>query len=711
MSKRFLQSVKKRNGETADFNPKKITRSVLAALGDHYDEKSALKVTSEAEHFLKKRFGYTTPTVEDVQDSVETALISHGYADAAKKYILCRHRRDEMREKNAFSNKIRGLVESYVGKQDWRVQENSNVSYSLSAMQEYISGAVLAEYTLKYNYPREISRAHRSGDIHIHDLSVGSFGGYCAGWSLGQLLFEGFNGVKGRISAKPARHLNAALGQIVNFLGTLQNEWAGAQAFSSFDTYLAPLAAADNLSYEQVKQSIQEFVFAINATSRWGNQVPFTNITFDLIPPEDMKDKPVIIGGEPSKEHTYSDFQREMDMINRAFLEVMLKGDMDGRVFTFPIPTYNITRDFKWDSEISDLLFEMTGKYGIPYFQNFVNSSLNPGDVRSMCCRLQLDIRDLKKKTGALFGSGEKTGSLGVVTINLPRIGYLASSRKEYFDRLDEMLYLSKESLEIKRKEVSRNMETGLLPWSKRYLGTLDNHFSTIGIVGMNESTLNFLKRDISTPEGKEFAREVLEHIRSALVEYQKSTGHIYNLEATPAEGTSFRLARLDKKAYPDILAAGGETPYYTNSTQLPVSFTSDIFEAVEHQQELQTLYTGGTVFHGFTGEKNISAESCKNLVRKLTELSPMPYFTITPTYSICPNDGYISGEYQTCPECSSVCEVYSRVVGYYRPVSSWNAGKQKEFSERKTYRMPKKEVEAETETPVKGRASQLALF
>ncbi len=701
MSKRFLQSVKKRNGQTVDFDAKKITRAILKSMGDSKDYKVADEITSECEHVLKKKFGYMTPTVEDVQDVVEKQLIEAGYAQIAKKYILYRHHRNEMREKSAFANKIRGLVDSYVSRQDWRVQENSNVSYSLSAMQEYISGSVIAEYTLKNNYPSEIGKAHRNGDFHIHDLSVGSFGGYCAGWSLSQLLAEGFNGVEGRIAAKPAKHFNAALGQIVNFLGTLQNEWAGAQAFSSVDTYLAPLAAKDNLSYKEIKQSVQEFVFAINATSRWGNQVPFTNITFDLVPPEDLKTRPVIYGGDVLQGETYGDFQPQMDMINKAFLEVMLEGDMNGRVFTFPIPTYNITKDFDWDSEIAELLFEMTSKYGIPYFQNFINSNLNPGDVRSMCCRLQLDIRDLKKKTGGLFGSGEKTGSIGVVTINLPRIGYTSSTKEEYFERLDELLYLAKESLEIKRKEVSKNMDDGLLPWSKRYLGTLEHHFSTIGLVGMNESCLNFMGKDIATPEGKSFSMEVLDYMRKRLVRYQEQTGHIYNLEATPAEGTSYRLARLDKKLHPDIISSGDDVPYYTNSTHLPVSHTDDVFEAIEHQEDLQGKYTGGTVLHVFMGEKNIPVQSCKKLVQKIANMSAVPYFTITPTYSICQTHGYIKGEYHKCPECSDSCEVYSRVVGYYRPVSSWNKGKQKEYSQRRLYRLPERKEGAETvETP-----------
>ncbi|MFC2062278.1 ribonucleoside triphosphate reductase, partial [Elusimicrobiota bacterium] len=666
---------------------------------------------------------YEIPTVEQVQDIVENKLLEEGLAEAAKTYILHRHNRNELREKDAFLNKIRGLIDSYTNREDWRVAENSNVSYSISAMQEYISGAVIAEYTLKNNYPREIAEAHKSGAIHIHDLSVGSFAGYCAGWSLSQLLYEGFNGVGGRISAKPAKHFNAALGQVVNFLGTLQNEWAGAQAFSSFDTYLAPLASKDNLNYAQVKQCIQEFVFAINATSRWGNQVPFTNITLDLTPPEDLKDKPVIFGGKFLENEKYSDYQREMDMINKAFIEVMLEGDMNGRIFTFPIPTYNITPDFDWDSEISNLLFEMTAKYGIPYFQNFINSDLNPGDVRSMCCRLQLDVRDLKRKTGALFGSGEKTGSIGVVTINLPRIGYLSKNKEEFFSRLDELMYLAKESLEIKRKDVNKNLQEGLLPWSKRYLGNLDNHFSTIGIVGMNEACLNFLGEDITSREGKAFAVEILDFMREDLTRYQKDTSHIYNLEATPAEGTAYRLARLDKKQCPDIITAGKDAPYYTNSSQLPVNYTDDVLFAIQHQQDLQSKYTGGTVLHIFTGEKNVSAESCKNLIKKVTQKSTLPYFTFSPTFSICSDHGFVSGEYSKCPQCNKDMEVYSRVVGYYRPVANWNSGKQEEFKERKTFntieavrsiyeeKLRLSEIEKEKEVLYEDSGEQLALF
>ncbi|MDI6743693.1 MAG: ribonucleoside triphosphate reductase, partial [Smithella sp.] len=584
--KKFLEFIEKRNGKTVPFDSKKIEEAILRSLkaAGGSDPAAARSVTERVVHALKRKFGYQNPTVEQVQDVVEAELIAAGMTECAKSYILYRNRRSEIRNSQAFQNKIDNIISGYVSQSDWRVAENSNASYSLSGLQAHISGAVIAEYALKYIYPKEIADAHRAGDFHIHDLSMGTFGGYCAGWSLRQLLELGFNGVPGRISAKPARHFNSALGQIVNFLGTMQNEWAGAQAFSSFDTYLAPLAAKDELNYEEIKQAIQEFVFAINATSRWGNQVPFTNITLDWVVPEDLADMPILYGGQYLEGETYRQFQKEMDMINRAFIEVMMGGDMHGRVFTFPIPTYNITRDFEWDSENANLLFEMTAKYGIPYFQNFINSSLRPGDVRSMCCRLQLDMRTLKNKTGGLFGSGEKTGSIGVVTINLPRLGYHSKSEEGFFNRLDDLLYLAKESLEIKRKEVSRNMEAGLLPWSKRYLGNLNFHFSTIGLVGMNECVLNFIGEEIATEKGKAFALRVLDFFRDRLTLFQQETGHIYNLEATPAEGTAYRLAKIDKKLYPDIKHAGTDVPYYTNSTNLPVNYTDDVFNTLTHQ-------------------------------------------------------------------------------------------------------------------------------
>ena len=650
---KFLESIKKRNGKTVPFDLTRIEEAIfkaMLAVGKE-DRVLARNVAEKAVHNLKKKFGFDIPSVEEVQDVVETELMAAGLAEAARAYILYRNRRSEIRESQAFLKKIDNIIQGYVSQSDWRVAENSNASYSISGLQAHISGAVVAEYTLKYIYPKEIAEAHRSGALHIHDLSMGTFGGYCAGWSLRQLLQVGFNGVSGRVSAKPARHFNSALGQIVNFMGTMQNEWAGAQAFSSFDTYLAPLAAKDGLSYAQIKQAIQEFVFAINATSRWGNQVPFTNITLDWTVPEDMLEQPILYGGQFIEGETYKDFQSTMDLINRAFIEVMIAGDMHGRVFTFPIPTYNLTREFDWESENANLLFEMTAKYGIPYFQNFINSPLKPTDVRSMCCRLQLNMRELANKTGGLFGSGEKTGSIGVVTINLPRIGYLAKTEQEYFARLDDLLYLAKESLEIKRKEVSKNMESGLLPWSKRYLGNLKQHFSTIGLVGMHESCLNFLGEGIDTQRGKAFAHKVLDFFREKITAFQLETGHIYNLEATPAEGTAYRLARIDKKLLPEIITSGTEdVPYYTNSTNLPVNYTEDVFAALQHQDDLQTKYTGGTVLHVFIGEKIDSSEACKKLVKKIAYNFHLPYFTITPTFSICPIHGYINGEHFCCP-------------------------------------------------------------
>jgi ribonucleoside-triphosphate reductase len=660
--RKFLENIQKRDGKVVPFDAQKIEVAIqraLKAIGSMETE-IALQVTGRVVHALKIKFGYDIPSVEEVQDIVEQELIASGHVECAKAYILYRDRRANLRESQAFLKKIDNLIQGYVGQSDWRVAENSNASYSISGLQAHISGAVIAEYALKYIYPKEIAEAHRSGALHIHDLGAGTFAGYCAGWSLQQLLEVGFNGVPGRVSAKPARHFNAALGQIVNFLGTMQNEWAGAQAFSSFDTFLAPLIAKDGLDYAKVKQAIQEFVFAINATSRWGNQVPFTNITLDWTVPEDIAGRPILYGGEYLEGETYAKFQKEMDMLNRAFIEVMIKGDMHGRIFTFPIPTYNITKDFDWESENAKLLFEMTAKYGVPYFQNFINSHLRPGDVRSMCCRLQLDMRQLASKTGGLFGSGEKTGSIGVVTINLPRLGYLAKDEEDFFGRLADLLYLAKESLEIKRKEVGKNMEAGLLPWSKRYLGNLNFHFSTIGLVGMHECCRNFINQGIETAEGRAFALKVLDFFRTCITNFQVETGHIYNLEATPAEGAAYRLARIDKKLFPEIKTAGDKEPYYTNSTNLPVNYTDDVFETLSHQDGLQTKYTGGTVVHVFMGERIDSAEACKKLVKKIAYNFHLPYFTMTPTFSICPTHGYIEGEHFCCPHTADSAEIQS---------------------------------------------------
>jgi len=586
----------------------------------------------------------------------------------------------------AKSIKVRSLVNDYLANGDWRVRENANIGYSFGGLMLHISGSVIANYLLENVYPAKVAQAHIDGDLHIHDLYMG-LNGYCAGWSIRQLLLEGMNGVPGKIYSNPPKHLSTVMTQLVNFLGTLQNEWAGAQAFSSFDTYLAPFVAYDHLNYKQTKQLIQQFVFDLNTPSRWGTQTPFTNITLDWQVPEDLAKEPVIIGGKFQKQK-YADFTREMKMINRAFIEVMTEGDAAGQPFTFPIPTYNITPDFDWDSANSERLFEMTAKFGIPYFQNFINSDLKPTDIRAMCCRLRMDLRQLAKKTGGLFGFGESTGSVGVVTINMPRIGYLAKTKKDFFRRLASLMDLARDSLEIKRKLVQKNMDQGLLPYTKRYLGNLRHHFSTIGLNGMNEACLNFLGKDIASPEGREFAIETLKFMRGRLQKYQKETGEIYNLEATPAEGTSFRFARLDKKRFPKIITAGKKsTPYYTNSTHLPVGYTDDIFEALEHQDDLQVLYTGGTVLHGFLGERVSDANACRKLVKKIAENFRLPYFTITPTFSICPTHGYLPGEHFRCPRCRKKALVYSRVVGYLRPVQNWNKGKREgEFPERKEY-------------------------
>jgi ribonucleoside-triphosphate reductase len=576
------------------------------------------------------------------------------------------------------------IVKDYVDKATWEVKENANLSFSFSSVFFRLAGEAVSRFVLAKVYPKQISRAHVNGDLHLHNLYMG-LTGYCAGWSIKDILVEGFNGVPGKVESSPPKHLSTALLQLANFVGTLQNEWAGAQAFNSLDTLLAPFVRADKLTYKQVKQQMEQFIYNLNISSRWGGQTPFTNVTFDVKVPEDLRDEYVILGGKIQKE-VYGDFQEEMDVINKAFMEVMIKGDMHERVFTFPIPTYNLTKDFDWDSEVSDSLFTLTAKYGVPYFQNFINSDLNPRDIRAMCCRLQLDLRQFYRRVGGFFGFCDKTGSIGVVTINMPRIGYLAKSEKQFFDKLDSLMELAKESLEVKRKVVTENMDKGLLPFTKRYLGTLRWHFSTIGLIGMNEACLNFLGEGIATEGGREFAIKVLKHMRERVLEFQKETGHIYNLEATPAEGCSYRLARIDKKKYPKIKTAGKKVPYYTNSTWLPVNFTDDVFEALKHQEPLQVLYTGGTIFHAFIGERIEDFEACKKLVRRIAENFRIPYFTITPTFSICPTHGYLVGEHFKCPTCNKPAEVYSRVVGYYRPVQNWNEGKREEFRQRKEY-------------------------
>jgi ribonucleoside-triphosphate reductase len=683
----LVTKIRKRDGRIVDFDANKITEAIWKAAQSvgGKDRSIAEKLTKEVVRRINEKFAGKIPTVEDVQDIVEKVLVENGHYKTAKAYILYREQHRQLREVKNLLLDVGNIVDSYIAQEDWRIRENANATWSFSGLLWHVTGTVMAYYALNLVYPKEIAKAHTEGDFHLHNLSM-SLAGYCAGWSLRQLLHEGFNGVPGKVESSPPKHLRSALGQMVNFIGTLQNEWAGAQAFSSFDTYLAPFVRADRLSYAEVKQAIQEFVFGINISSRWGGQTPFSNITLDWTVPEDLKDEHVTIGGKITND-VYGDFQDEMDMINKAFMEVMLEGDAKGRVFTFPIPTYNITKDFDWHSENAELLFEMTAKYGLPYFQNFINSDLKPGDVRAMCCRLQLNLKELRNKTGALFGAGESTGSIGVVTINMPRIGYLSKDENEFFERLDRFMYLAKQALEIKRKIVSRNMDAGLLPYTKRYLGSLKNHFSTIGLVGMNEACLNFLGVSIAEEEGKKFALKTLDFMREKLIEFQEETGHLYNLEATPAEGTAYRLAKIDKKYYPEIITAGNSIPYYTNSTHLPVEYTDDLWFALKHQEDLQVKYTGGTVFHVFLGESPTSEET-RILVKKIAENFRIPYFTITPTFSICPNHGYLKGEKSICPICNTSSEVYSRVVGYLRPVKDWNAGKQEEFKERKEFKV-----------------------
>ena len=647
-----IQKMKKRDGRIVEFDPQRIAIAAGKALkaAGMGSDKVARHIADDVVRELVDK-GYDDelqiPDVEVIQDLVEHAFVKRGLSQAAKLYILYRASHTKIREAKKLMMDVQELVSSYLGQEDWRVNENSNSGYSYASLLNHVSGSVIANYALANMYPPEIAEAHTSGDFHLHDLSCGIVG-YCAGWSLRDLLERGFQGRGGRASAAPAKHFDTATGQIVNLLSTLQTEWAGAQAFSSFDTLLAPFVRRDKLTYPQLKQNIQQFVFGLNIASRWG-QTPFTNLTFDWVVPEDLRDNPVIIGGQPQNE-TYGEFQHEMDMINRAFLEVMSQGDRDGRIFTFPIPTYNVTKDFNWTSDNAKLLFEVTGKYGLPYFQNFINSDLNPGDVRSMCCRLQMDMRELRNKTGGLFGAGEQTGSIGVVTINMPRIGYLAKDKEGFYRQLDRLMRMAMESLEIKRKVVQKHLEGDLLPYTKTYLPNLEHHFSTIGLVGMNECCLNFLGCSICDPEGAEFSREVLVHMAEKIKDFQEETGHIYNLEATPAEGTSFRLARLDRKRYPEIICAGTDNPYYTNSTQLPVGYTSDLFEALDLQAPLQQLYTGGTVFHAFIGERIDDPGLVASLVKRIATNYRIPYFTLTPSFSICPVHGYIPGEHTECP-------------------------------------------------------------
>ena len=643
----------------------------------------ALRVTADFETKIKE----DKITVEDIQDSAEKVLSESGYADVAKAYILYRRQREKVRNINSTLLNYKDLVNNYLKINDWRVKENSTVTYSVGGLILSNSGAITANYWLSEIYDDEVATAHRTAAIHLHDLSM--LTGYCAGWSLKQLIQEGLGGVPGKITSSPANHLSTLCNQMVNFLGIMQNEWAGAQAFSSFDTYLAPFVKVDNLSQKEVKQCVQSFVYGVNTPSRWGTQAPFSNITLDWTVPNDLKNLPAIIGGK-EMDFTYGDCQKEMDMVNKAFIEIMIEGDANGRGFQYPIPTYSITKDFDWsETENNRLLFEMTAKYGTPYFSNYINSDMEPSDVRSMCCRLRLDLRELRKKSGGFFGSGESTGSIGVVTINMPRLAYLAADEKDFYSRLDTLMDIAARSLKTKRTVITKLLEQGLYPYTKRYLGTFNNHFSTIGLVGMNEAALNarWLRCDLTDPRAQKFTREVLNHMRGRLSDYQEQYGDLYNLEATPAESTSYRFAKHDTEIFQDIITANmNGTPYYTNSSHLPVGFTEDIFAALDIQDDLQTLYTSGTVFHAFLGEKLPDWKSAANLVRKIAENYKLPYYTMSPTYSICRDHGYLSGEQKICPVCGQKTEVYSRITGYYRPVQNWNDGKAQEYKDRRVY-------------------------
>ena len=686
-----MYQVVKRDGKVTDFNLSKISTAITKAFeatkkayNEDIIDLLALKVTADYQDKIHDGL----ISVEDIQDSVENILSKAGYADVAKAYILYRKQREKVRNLKSTVLDYKDLVDNYLQISDWRVKENSTVTYSVGGLILSNSGAITANYWLSEIYDEEIAKAHKDGDLHLHDLSM--LTGYCAGWSLKQLIQQGL-GIPGKINSTPASHLSTLCNQMVNFLGIMQNEWAGAQAFSSFDTYLAPFVKVDNLTQKEVKQCIQSFVFGVNTPSRWGTQAPFSNITLDWTVPKDLENLPAIVGGK-EQDFTYGDCKKEMDMVNKAFIEIMTEGDANGRGFQYPIPTYSITKDFDWsDTENNRLLFEMTAKYGTPYFSNYINSDMEPSDVRSMCCRLRLDLRELRKKSGGFFGSGESTGSVGVVTINLPRIAYLSKTPEEFYQRLDKIMDIAARSLKIKRTVITRLMDAGLYPYTKYYLGTFENHFSTIGLIGMNEVGLNarWLRKDLTHPETQAFAKDVLGHMRERLSDYQEQYGDLYNLEATPAESTTYRLAKHDVEKYPDIITAAknpGDTPYYTNSSHLPVGYTADIFDALAIQDELQTLYTSGTVFHAFLGEKLPDWKAAADLVRKIAENFKLPYYTMSPTYSICQEHGYLSGEHTVCPKCGKPCEVWSRITGYYRPVQNWNDGKVQEFKDRREY-------------------------
>ena len=688
-----MYKVMKRDGKEVKFDLAKIGVAILKAF-DSVDRQYnqdiidmlALKVTADYEKKIKD----SLVTVEDIQDSVEAVLIAADYADVAKSYILYRKQREKIRNMKSTILDYKEIVDSYVHLTDWRVKENSTVTYSVGGMILSNSGAITANYWLSEIYDQEVANAHRNADIHLHDLSM--LTGYCAGWSLKQLIQEGLGGIPGKITSAPAKHLVSLCNQMVNFLGIMQNEWAGAQAFSSFDTYLAPFVKSDNLSYNEVKKCIEAFIYGVNTPSRWGTQAPFSNVTLDWTVPNDLAELNCIVGGKET-DFKYKDCKKEMDMVNRAFIEVMIGGDANGRGFQYPIPTYSITKDFDWsETENNKLLFEMTSKYGTPYFSNYINSDMEPSDVRSMCCRLRLDLRELRKKSGGFFGSGESTGSVGVVTINMPRIAYQSKTEEEFYRRLDKMMDISARSLKTKRTIISRLLKEGLYPYTRRYLNSFENHFSTIGLIGMNEACLNaqWIRKDLTDANAQSFTKDVLNHMRERLVDYQEEYGDLYNLEATPAESTSYRLAKHDIAQFPDIITASehGKTPYYTNSSHLPVGYTEDVFEALDIQDELQSLYTSGTVFHAFLGEKLPSWQAAAALVHKIAANYKLPYYTLSPTYSVCKNHGYIAGEEYTCPDCGEKTEVYSRITGYYRPVQNWNEGKAEEFKERKLYNL-----------------------
>lgn len=680
-----ITTIRKRDGRTETWAVDRIAAAILKAL-----KASGIQDTILAHRLARKveerllESGLTVVHQEQVQDQVEAVLMQSRLFDVAKRYILYREKRRQIREQKAAYLDIAETIDTYLDKSDWRVAENANMAHSFQGLMLHLSGTVQARYALE-KYPQEVRQAHEHGYFHIHDLSFG-LAGYCAGWSLRDLLLEGFN-LEGRSSAGPARHFDSAMGQMVNFLGTLQNEWAGAQAFNNVDTYLAPFVRADGLDYKQVRQAVQKFVFNLNTTSRWGGQSPFTNLSFDLVAPKHLAVEAVIIGGKLDDRLTYGDFGLEMEMINKAFLEVMLQGDYHSRIFSFPIPTYNVTEDFPWESEVGELLLQLTAKYGAPYFQNFINSDFKPEDVRSMCCRLQMDLRELRKKVGGLFGAGDLTGSIGVVTLNLPKLAFLAHDEADFLALVTQYAELGRDSLEFKRKLIANNLERGMFPFTRRYLKNgYRGHFSTIGIVGGHEACLNLLGKGIETPAGIGLMRKTLEHLRELTRTFQEETGSLYNLEATPAEGASYRLAKLDKALYANIKASGNGVPFYTNSTALPVNVNLDIFAALEHQDQLQPLYTGGTVFHTYLGESVADLQALKSFLVKAMSRTKLPYISITPTFSICKEHGYLRGEQPMCPDCGQPAEVYTRVVGYYRPVQMWNRGKQAEYAERRVF-------------------------